>query len=787
MFRNYFKIALRNLTRNSVYSFINIGGLAIGLASCILIILWVADELSFDRFHDNAQDLNQVWINATFDGEINTWNSVPYPTYMALRSVDSRIKNTCVSNWGGTSLLTVGDTRLKKNSYYVTEEFLEMFRFPLVNGDAANVLDDPSSIVLTEATAEAMFGKENPMGQVIRVDNSLDLKVTGILKNIPTNSSFAFDCLISHKQIEMQPWFKDEGASWDNYSFQVYAELQPGTNKAEVDATIKDVLAKNGQLDVPREFFLHSLPDWRLRTNFVNGKISGGRMDYVQGFSLIAGLVLIIACINFMNLATARSERRAREVGVRKSVGSRRYELVLQFLGESVMVTTIAYVIAMMIVELALPFYNNLTEKKLFLDYTNTTFWFFSILVVLIIGLLSGSYPALYLSAFNPVKVLKGKLVAERGGTTPRKVLVVVQFFFSIVLIISTFVITEQISYVKKRDLGYNQENLITVPFTEEIGKNFKVLRQELITTGAVASVTRSNSPITEVYANNFMSWPGKPEEQKVMFITIATEQDYTKTMGIKVLEGRDFIDDRDTTSVLVNKAAADLMDLENTIGTKVGYWGNEDRATIVGVIDNVTMNSPYREAAPMFITYMPSWASAVTIRLEPTSDLTGAITKVEQVFNNYNPAYPFEYSFVDQEFAKKFATINLIGTLANIFAGLAIIITGLGLFGLASFTAEQRTKEIGIRKVMGASVSGLVALISKEFSWLVIVAFLIATPVAWWSMTSFLQRYAYRIDFPWWALALGGVLTLAFALIIVGTQALKAAQGNPVKALRSE
>jgi putative ABC transport system permease protein len=434
-----------------------------------------------------------------------------------------------------------------------------------------------------------------------------------------------------------------------------------------------------------------------------------------------------------------------------------------------------------------LPFYNNLTEKKLFLDYTNTTFWVSSILVVLIIGLISGSYPALYLSAFNPVKVLKGKLVAERGGTTPRKVLVVVQFFFSIVLIISTFVITEQISFVKKRDLGYNQENLITVPFTEEIGKNFKVLRQELIATGAVASVTRSNSPITEVYANNFMSWPGKPEEQKVMFITIATEQDYTKTMGIKVLEGRDFIDDRDTTSVLVNKAAADLMDLENTIGTKVGYWGNEDRATIVGVIDNVTMNSPYREAAPMFITYMPSWASAVTIRLEPTSDLTGAITKVEQVFNKYNPAYPFEYSFVDQEFAKKFATINLIGTLANIFAGLAIIITGLGLFGLASFTAEQRTKEIGIRKVMGASVSGLVALISKEFSWLVIVAFLIATPVAWWLMTSFLQRYAYRIDFPWWALALGGVLTLAFALIIVGTQALKAAQGNPVKALRSE
>lgn len=787
MLRNYLKIAFRNLKRSPVYSIINIGGLAIGLASSILILLWVADELSFDRFHDNASELSQVWVNGNYDGSVNSYNSVPYPVYQELRAVDSRIKNTCVTNWGGTSLLSVGEKRLKKNSLYVTEEFLEMFRFPLLKGDAAKVLDEPTGIVLTEATAESLFGAENALGQIIRVDNKTDLRVTGILKNVPANSSYQFDCLISHKQLEMLDYFKDEGSSWDNYSFQVYAELQPGSDKENVEESIKDLLVKKGQLDIPRELFLHGLLDWRLRSNFVNGKISGGRMDYVQGFSLIAIFVMIIACINFMNLSTARSERRAREVGVRKSVGSRRHELIIQFLGESVLITLCAFVIALFLVELSLPLYNILTDKKLLLDYENPVFWAASVSLILFIGLLSGSYPALYLSAFNPVTVLKGKVIEGRGAASPRKVLVVVQFLFSIMLIVGTFVITEQINYVKKRELGYDQQNLITIPFNEEIEKNFKVIRQELTGSGAVSSITKSSSPITEIYSNNFLDWPGKPKDQKVLFITVATELDYTKTMGIKVLEGRDFIDDRDSTSILVNKAAADIMGLPNTVGTRVGYWGNENRSTIVGVIDNVTMGSPYREASPMFITYIPSWSNAVTVRLEHTSDIKGAIAKVETIFKKYSPTYPFEYSFVDDDFAQKFATINLISALSKTFALLAIIITGLGLFGLASFTAEQRTKEIGIRKVMGASVSSLITLISKEFSWLVIIAFVLASPIAWWSLTKFLERYAYRITFPWWALAAAGGITFTFALIIVGMQALKAAKSNPVDSLRSE
>jgi putative ABC transport system permease protein len=787
MLLNLFRIALRNLQRNVVYSFINILGLTVGIACSVLIFLWVADELSFDTFHENKNELSQLWVNAVYDGSVSSFNSVPYPTYKKVLEEDSRIKNTAVSNWGGESLLTVDNTRLKKNSYYVTEEFLEMFRFPLVVGQAETVLDDPNSIVLTESAAKAFFGDEDPINQLIKVDNQNELKVTGILKDVPTNSSFQFDCLMSHKQIEQQGWFKDEGSSWDNYSFQVYVELQPGSKIEEVSATIKDVLTKNGEIDLPRELFLHPLTDWRLMTTFENGKATGGMIDYVKGFSAIAVFIIVIACINFMNLSTARSERRAREVGVRKSVGSGRGQLIAQFLGESIFITVIAFVLAIMLVELSMPFFNSLTQKSLSLSYASLSFWIVSVAFVFLVGGVSGSYPALYLSSFNAARVLKGKIQVGKSGTTPRKILVVVQFFFSTVLIVGTIVVSEQIDFVKKRDLGYNQENLITIPYTDEIGKNFITIRNELAGTGAVSSITKSNSPITDVYSNNFLDWPGKPKEEKVIFITIATELDYTKTMGINILQGRDFIDDRDSASILVNKAAADRMGLENIIGTKVGYWGNDDRATIVGVIDNVTMGSPFRSASPMFITYVPDWASAVTVRLEPTADLQGAIKKVEAVFTKFNPAYPFEYTFVDEQFARKYTTITLIQTLSKLFAFLAILITGLGLFGLASFTAEQRTKEIGIRKVMGASVSGLVALISKEFSWLVLVAVLLSSPVAWWLLSSFLERYPYRIEFPWWAMVWAGVIALVFALLIVSTQALKAATSNPVNSLRSE
>lgn len=783
MFRNYLKVALRNLTKNSVYSFINVVGLAVGLACSILISLWVLDELSYDQFQPKLKQLSQLWINATYDGKVNTFQSVPFPAHKEIRNEDSRIKNSVITNWGGESLLTVGDNRFKKQSYYVSEEFLEMFQFGLRAGQADKVLDDPNSIVLTQSTALALFGTEDVIGKSVKVDNSMDLIVSGILEDLPGQSSFEFDCLIPMYQLG--EWVR-ENNNWGDYSWQVYLELQPGTTHEEVTEKIKGLLVKKGEVDVPREFFLHPMERWRLHSTFENGKEAGGMIDYVIGFSAIALFIVVIACINFMNLATARSERRAREVGVRKSVGSRRRELIIQFLGESLLITSISFFLALVVVELALPFYNDLTQKKLTMDFASPLFWLVSLSVIMITGVVSGSYPAIYLSSFSPVKVLKGKVQIGRGGATPRKVLVVLQFCFATFLIIGTIVVSEQIQHVKKRDLGYDQKNLIMIPHTEEIGKSFSSIRNELMATGAVKSVTKSNSPITDIYSNNFLSWPGKPEEEKVLFITVTTELDYTKTMGIKILEGRDFIGAGDSSSVLVNKAAADIMGLKETLGTEVVYWGDR-KSKIVGVIDNVLMGSPYRKPSPMFVAYQPGWANSVTLRLEETSDITGAIKKIEEVFKKYNPAYPFEYKFVDEQFNRKYATINLISTLANLFAILAILITGMGLFGLAAFTAEQRTKEIGIRKVMGASVPGLVTLISKDFSFLVMISFVVSAPVSWWFLNSFLERYPYRIEFPWWAIAVSGLIALIFALIIVSTQALKAATSNPANSLRSE
>ncbi len=788
MFKNYLLITLRNLRKNGTYSFINIAGLSIGITCSVLILLWVFDELSFDKFHPKADRLYQVWINATFDGKINSWNSLPLPAYEALKTENSNIVKTTVTDWGGDHLFTVGDKRITKRSFYAGEEFLEMFQFALMKGNASTVLDDPTSIVITESMAKMFFGDSDPINQVIRVDNKNDLKVTGVLKDIPKNSSFQFDFLLPWKLNEQQDWVKRSMTNWGNNSFQIYMELNNGSNKILVEKAIKELIIRKDPEDYKRELFLHPLLKWRLNSNFENGKEAGGRIDFVKMFGVIAIFILVIACINFMNLSTARSERRAREVGIRKSVGSRRFELIFQFIGESLFISTVAFVIAILLAQLLMPYYNNLVDKKLFINYLSIEFWLFALGLIVLTGVVSGSYPAFYLSSFQPAKVLKGKIQTGKSGSTPRKVLVTLQFAFSILLIIGTIVVYQQIQYSKSRSLGYDQENLITVDYTEEVGKNYRPIKLELLQTGVVKAVTKSNSPITDVYSNNFLGWPGKPESQKVIFTTIATEYDYTKTMGIKLVEGRDFSEDfkSDTLAIMVNKAAMDLMQLKNPIGEKLDLWGK--KRELIGIVDNVLMGSPFQPVKPSFIVLDKDWASSVTIRLEKTNDLPASIKKVEAVFKKYSPAYPFEYDFADVQFAKKFNDINMTSRLASLFALLAIVITGLGLFGLAAFAAEQRTKEIGIRKVMGASVSSLVGLMSKDFSRLVIIAFVLSSPVAWWLLNHFiLDQYKYRIDIAWWVFPATGLIALVFALAIVSTQALRAAHANPAVSLRND
>jgi ABC-type antimicrobial peptide transport system permease subunit len=787
MFRNYFIITLRNLFKNKVYSFINIAGLAIGITCSLLILLWVNDELSFDKFHPKSDRLFQVWVNSQFDGRMNTWNSVPLPAYEAMKTANANIVNSVVYDWGENHLLTVGEKRITKKAHFASEEFLEMFEFPLVKGIATQVMDDPTSIVITESTAKALFGDEDPMNQMIRVDDKADLKVTGILKDLPKNSSLEFDFLMTWRMNEqLEPWVVRNKTNWGNYSFQVSVELKNGQTEADVENAIRDLLTKNGQTDLKREFFLHPMERWRLYSDFDEGK-EGGMIDYVQLFTVIAIFILAIACINFMNLATARSERRAREVGIRKSVGSKRSELIFQFIGESLFIAFIACVIAVLLTELSLPFYNDLVQKKLAIDYTAKEFWLFTVGLVFFTGFVSGSYPAFYLSSFQPVKVLKGKVSVGKGASTPRKILVTLQFGFSILLIIGTIVIFQQIQLVKNRDLGYAQENLIGVGYTAELGKNYKSLTEELLHSGAVSAVTRSNSPITNIYSNNFLGWPGKPEDHKVIFATIATGLDYTKTMGIKLLEGRDFSEEfkSDSAAIIVNKAAIDIMQLKDPIGQQLDL-GDEKRE-LIGIVDNVLMGDPYASVGPMFFVLEPEWVSTITVRLEKTSDIQASLKTVGDIFKKYNPAYPFEYAFADVEFGKKFQTINMTSDLATLFAALTIIITGLGLFGLSAFTAEQRTKELGIRKVLGASVPSLIGLMNKDFSKLVLMAFIISAPAAWWLLTSYLERYPVRITIAWWIFPLTGLVALTFALLIVTTQAIKAASANPVNSLRNE
>jgi ABC-type antimicrobial peptide transport system permease subunit len=764
MFRNFLVVALRNLFRNRLYSITNVLGLSIGIVCSILILLWVFDELSYDRFHPNANRLYQVMVETTFDDKIHTWTSLPLPTYKALQTEHSNIIHTTITDRAEEHLLTVGEKKVIMSGMAVSEQFLDMFKFPLIYGNASNILNDISSIVITESTAKALFGEEEAMGQVIRIDDKREMKVAGILKDIPNNSSLEFDFLIPwSNKLQDVPWIKELADKWIGYAMPVYVELNDEDRIADVENGIKNLLKDHGMEDMQPELFLYPMARWRLYSTFVDGVEKGGLNDYVQLFSLIAVFIIVIACINFINLSTARSENRAKEVGIRKSVGSTRYNIVVQFISESMIISIIAFIIALLITQLVLPFYNNLVEKELFIDFQSWSFWVFSIIIILITGIISGSYPAFYLSSFKPVKVLKGKIQVGRNATLPRKVLVTVQFSFSIFLIISTIIIFSQIQHLKNRHLGYEQANLISMELNDELKANYRVIKDELLKTGEVEAVTVSNSPITRIYNNSFMEWPGKPEDIMVAFAGITCDYDYTRTMGIKILEGRDFSD---------------------PIGTELVTAGM--RRKLIGIADNVLMESPIHDVRPLYMV-MGELNGFLSLRIKETEDLQASLTTIEKVFNQYNSAYPFEYTFADIEFNEKFKTINMTQRLANLFTMLTIIITGLGLFGLAAYTTEQRTKEIGIRKVMGATVLGIITLISKDISRLVIIAFALSTPLAWWLLNSYLDRYPIRMDIPFWIFPLTGLIALIFALSIVISQALRAAHTNPAISLRDE
>ena len=787
MVTNYIKTSLRMLGRNKSYSFINIFGLAIGIASSILILLWVQYEYSYDHFAANHDRIYQVKVNFTYNGTVNTAEDNCVPAYLALREADSRIKNTCItSNTYGHSI-DFKEKKSGKEVLAVSKEFLEMFGIPILEGNT-KALDEPYSIMLNESTAKELFGDQDPIGQFVLYDHAAELKVTGIFKDVPYNSTFWFHALVPiYDYSKKNDWFLGDKDKWDSFYPRIYAEVQPNTSLDEINASVKDLVKKHFNDGSNPELFLHAMDRWHLYEKFINGKEAGGKIEYVRLFMGIAILILLIACINYMNMATARSERRAKEVGIRKSIGSNRQELIKQFLLESFFVTSVAFLLAMVLVKLSLPDYNTLVQAKLAIDFSSAEFWLLSVGLISITSLLSGCYPAFYFSSFQPIRVLKGKIQVGKDAGLPRKIMVASQYIISVFLVIGVVVIYEQIQHVKRRDLGYNQENLVCYAFNEQMEKSYAAIKNELLNSGVVESVTKSNEGIDVDYFTDYVEWSGKKTTEKIQFSRVSTEYDFTKTNGIRILEGRDFSPDfkSDSNAVLVNKTAVTLMEMKNAIGEKIKTRDRE--LTIIGVFEDVVRGSPFDPVAPSYVGMLGDGNNHLTLRLSRTDNLSETLKRLDAIFKKLDPMNIDEPMFVTERLTDNFRSINLISKLANLFAFLGIFLTCLGVLGLAAYTAEQRTKELAIRKILGANLNSLLWLLSSYFIRIVIVAILIAAPVSWWVLDNYLQSFSYRISIPWWTIPLTAMAILTFTLLIVVGQVIKTASVNPVSSLRNE
>lgn len=796
MLKNYFKTAWRNLTNNRIYSFLNIAGLAAGMAVALLIALWAYNEYSYDHFLPNYSQLYQVKVNFTsqHDGT-RTQNAIAIPLADVLRKDIPGVKRVAETDWIGDQQhgLLVGDKKLYLKGGAAAPEFLNMFQFPLEKGNRATILKEPYSIVINQSTAKALFGEVDPIGKLIRIDNKTDVKVTGIMKDIPANSSFQFSFLLPFSFNEQtQDWMKTARTTWTNNSFQIFVELEPGVTQTQIASKIKDLVNLHSPQMRPAkpEIILHPLKDWHLYSDFKNGKVAGGFIDYVRMFSIIGILVLAIACINFMNLSTARSEKRAKEVGVRKAIGSQRSDLIFQFLTESILITFLAFLLSLLFVELALPFFNTLTGNSIRLPYSNPFFWSIMIGYVLITGLLAGSRPAFYLSSFNTVKVLKGRFRLGKGAALPRKILVVAQFSCSIALIICTIIVYRQIQYAKNRPTGYSADRLMMTDMSDDLNKNYEALRNNLLQSGLVENIAEASSPVTSVYSHfSLENWPGKSAgEEAVNIGTFFVSDSYFRTLDMKILEGTDFSSNwsADTSSVILNEAAISRMGLKNPVGREITWNGSATPVRIIGVVKDALMESPFTPVAPAIFSHV-QWGRVLLYRLSPHAKTQDAIVKFGQLFDKYNPAYPYSYQFVDEQYNHKFNLEMLVGKLAGIFAGLAIFISCLGLFGLAAYVAEQRTKEIGIRKVLGASIAQIWLLLSGEFFLLVFISCLIASPLAFYFLQNWLQKYHYRISIGPAVFLVAAVIALLITMLTISFQAIKAAFANPVQSLKTE
>jgi putative ABC transport system permease protein len=783
MFKNYLKIAFRTLWRSKGFSLLNLTGLAVGMASAILILLWIYNESSYDSFHANKDHIYMVWNRGIVSNRLECWPTTPmilaptlikdYPGIASIARTEDR--------WFVTA---VGEKKVSSHALVADSSFLSIFSFPMLEGNPATALNNTYSIVLTESMAKKFFGKDDPMNKTVEIDKSR-FTVTGILRDLPTNTYYNFEFIL--------PWSYEkvigaDNTDWGNNFANTVVLLRPDATEAGIDAQIRDVTSQHTKGVENVELFLHPLRRWHLYTQFENGKNTGGFITAVRLFGVIAAFILLVACINFMNLSTARSERRAREVGIRKVAGAYRSLLIGQFLGESILMSFISAIIALLLVQIALPAFDTLVSKQLVLPYNNPFFWALFLLFILGTGILAGSYPAFFLSSFRPVTVLKGTFKRAHAAISPRKVLVVLQFSFAILLIISTLIVVQQIRYAQDRAMGYDRNRIVYHWTTGALNKRFPLLRSELLASGVTTSVSRSGSPLTLLMSSSWnILWPGKPTTDKTSFDILSEDEGLGRTAGLKLIQGRDMDLAQyptDSTAILLNESAVRAMGFSNPIGQTV--TDNQINFHVVGVIKDFLMGSPYDAIQPMVIEGIKSdYFNVINMRLADNANTAQSLETIRKIFQKYNPDYPFEYHFTNDDYALKFAYTQSVATLTGLFAGLTIFISCLGLFGLAAYMAEARVKEIGIRKVLGASVLSITSLLTKEFVTLVVLSFVIASPIAWFAMNNWLQGYNYRIRISGWIFLLAGGLSVLVSLLTVGYQALAAARANPARSLR--
>jgi putative ABC transport system permease protein len=797
MIRNYLKIAWRNLIKSKAHSFINITGLSVGMAVALLISLWIWDELSYNKSFEHYDHIVRVMQHQTMNGDVGTQANMPIPLGYKLREdYKNDFKYVVLSRTEG-HILSVDDKKLSTQGNFMQPEAPYLFTFNMLKGSRAG-LDNLSSIMLSSKLAKSLFNDRDPIDQLIKIDNKFVVKVTGVYQDFPSGSSLKDIDFVSTWDLYMttQPFLKQYALhEWENNSWDIYAELQPGAGINNVSAKIKDL--KLNQLKLQGDalgisfkpvLFLQAMSRWHLYSEFKNGVNTGGEIEFVWLFGIIGVFVLLLACINFMNLSTARSEKRAKEVGIRKTVGSLRSQLVGQFFSESIMLSVLAFVISLLLAQLTLPWFNGVAGKQVRLPWDNPVFWAAGLLFTLLTGLISGSYPAFYLSSFQPVKVLKGTFKAGRLASLPRKVLVVLQFTVSVTLIIGTIVVFKQVQFTKNRPVGYDRTGMVQIHMkTPELHNQFSAFRHDLLQSGAAVEVAESGGPITAVWNDNSdISWNGKPPGLQCDFGTIAISPEYGKTVGWKLVAGRNFSKNSpgDSSGVIVNEAAVKFMGLKNPLGETIKWY---KKLKIIGVVKNMVMESPYDPVMPTMF-YMSSYmGNYVDIRLSRAKNTHEALADIGVIFSKYDPAEPFDYQFTDKEYARKFADEERIGKLAGFFTVLAIFISCMGLFGMASFMAEQRTKEIGVRKVLGASVFSLWQLLSRDFVGLVIISMLIAIPTAVYFMNNWLKGYKYQTEVSWWILAGTAAGAILLTLLTVSFQGIKAALANPVKSLKME